>query len=282
MSLSLKVITRGSAVISPDDPAGPIAAPDALGRLLRSSRPDFAAVVARVRVLGDAAVPILLDALATASDRSTRRDLLRILASLGPAVGAATMARLRRGGEWYVQRNLLALIGMLPAIPDMSVVARLADHGDPRVRQQAIRLLLRDPATRDQAVCQALAAPDERSLRLGLTAARERCPPEAVDQLIAMAKDEAMPLRAQAVHALASAETAKALDGLWDLAVERGGWLSRERVRPSSPVVLAALAVLAERWPTVPRVRRLLLQAARHPSSGIRAVLRSHALEKSA
>ncbi|HET7296402.1 MAG TPA: hypothetical protein VFI66_04630, partial [Gemmatimonadales bacterium] len=93
-----------------------IATPDVIRRLVAREPVDFRMLDRLVPRAGVAAAVPLLDALATAESRGTRRGLLGHLARLGAAVGPIAVERLD-DPRWYVTRNLLALLEELPAVP---------------------------------------------------------------------------------------------------------------------------------------------------------------------
>ena len=208
-------------------------------------------VEALARVIPDcgiAAAPAVLDALANAKERRVRARLLDLLGRFGAPLGPELLARIP-GAPWYVQRNLLKLLGMLPELPpEFSPSACLA-HADARVRHEGLKILLADPANRDEALELALRASDEPTLRLGLTAAAERCPHELGLELVARLRrgDLIQPLRPLALRAVARIEDRSVLELLLSVAFPRR-WLGLRRLAPKSPEVLNALQGLAVHW----------------------------------
>ena len=173
---------------------------------------------------------------------------------------------------WYVQRNLLKLLSMLPALPrDFSPTAAVA-HADPRVRHEGFRLLLRDPMTRASAIVEALEAPDAATLRLGLVAAAEHCPPQAIALIVRLLRTDRLDreLAPLAVRALADHATPAVRDALIDLCLERRMPLLGRRLRARSPSLLAALASLAAHWRHDDRAAPVLALALKQRDPAVR------------
>jgi hypothetical protein len=249
-----------------------VATVDAVSRVVASEPVDFKLLERLAARVGLPAVPLLLDALATAQARGTRRGLLAQLARLGPAIGPIVVARL--GDErWYVTRNLLALLDELPALPEGFSPAPYTQHGDARVRWQAVKLQLRLPAERDAALVGALRDDDSRLVRLGLTMARERCPDAAVPLLVARVTDRALTtdLRVLAIRALGATGTPAALEALLRLTAGGRTLFGREKLAEKSPELLVALTALAIGWSREPRARAALARAAASSDREIRA-----------
>lgn len=201
--------------------------------------------------VGDAAAAPLLDALATAETRGTRRGLLSQLARMGAAIGPLVVSRLD-DERWYVTRNLLALLEGLPALPDGFSPARFTLHPDARVRWQAVKLQLKQPGERDAALVAALRDPDPRTLRLalGLVVALQQLPDAAAALLVNRATDRtlAADLRVLAIRALGYTSAPAALDALLRLTAAGRTLFGRNKLPPKSPELLVALAALAAGW----------------------------------
>ncbi len=245
-------------------------------RHLLARRPiDFDALRTLADALWEEAAAPMLDTLAGEEDRTVRHRLLEMLVGLGPAVGPQVVERLTTTAEWYVLRNMLLLLGSLPEVPPSFTAAPFYRHEDGRVRFEALKLLIHEPAGRDRAICDALVSPDERTLRIALAAAIERCPAPAVPLLVRKSGDAGLDpsLQLLVARALAQAASPAALDCLVGLSVTRRRWFRRERLAPGSPVLLAALAGLAGRWRRSPRAARVLAWAAASPDPEIRAVV---------
>src|SRR5256886_819227 len=111
---------------------------------------DFKLLERLVPLVGTAAAPPLLDALAAAESRGARRGLLAQLAKMGAEIGPFVVARLD-DSRWYVTRNLLALLDRLGPPPAGFSAAPYMRHTDARVRWQAVKLQLKLPAQPDDA-----------------------------------------------------------------------------------------------------------------------------------
>jgi hypothetical protein len=247
---------------------------DELRRLLLQEEPDPALVDRLLRRLGlDAAEP-LLDALAEADSRPTRRRLLTWLAQLGPAVGPMILARLD-SPHWYVLRNMLVLLGGIEPWPEGFTPAAYLIHADARVRREALKLALRVPELRDEGICTGLADGDDLVRRTALAAALDGCPIAAAPLLIYQleSRGQAPDVRVQIVRVLGTIPTPATRDCLIRRALARRRWLPGRRLAPKSPEMVAAIAGLATRWPDDPAARDVLRLAAKSADPEIRAAL---------
>ncbi len=250
-----------------------IETPDSVRQLLDDPSPDLEVLDLLVARMGIKAAEPLLDLLAATESLRTRRELFARLASMGPELGPAVVRRLR-DERWFVKRNMLALMGELPEWPRQWTPSDQSEHPHPAVRREALKLMLREERSRDLAVCALLKEDDSRALSLGLAAALEDTPPEAVPLLVPIAQDESLTkdLRVSAVRALGTGQGTVAREALLSLASSRRGWLARlfgrRRVAQKSPVVLEALNALA--GSADPRAERLLSRAARSSDPVIR------------
>jgi hypothetical protein len=177
-----------------------------------------------------------------------------------------------------VQRNLLLLLGRLPDWPEGFTPEPYAHHADPRVRREAYALLLPHPRTRDEAICHAVADLDERIVRAGLTAASEHgCPRDAIPVLTTRLTAHTLDgmLGVLAVKVLSPVRTGPVFNCLAaaTLAPKRR-FQFRRRLSPKTPVMLAALSVLATTWAAEPAAQRLLALAAKESDLEIQAALR--------
>jgi len=249
-----------------------VATVDVVARVVASEPVDFKLLERLVARVGLPAAPLLLDALATAQARGTRRGLLAQLARFGLPLGPLVVARLA-DERWYVTRNLLALLDELAALPEGFSPAAYTQHGDARVRWQAVKLQLRLPAQRDAALVGALRDRDARLVRLGLTMARERCPDAAVPLLVARVSDRSLTtdLRVLAIRALGATGAAAALETLLRLTAGGRTLFGREKLAEKSPELLVALTALASGWSREPRARAALARAAASSDREIRA-----------
>jgi HEAT repeat protein len=247
-----------------------VATPARLRLELSAPQLDFATIDSLVGHLGALAIDPLLDLLEQASDRSVRARTLRVLVAIGPPVAPVAAARLK-DAPWFVQRNLLALLRMLKVWPAGFSAVTYARHPDIRLRREAFKLLLEFPEHRASAIMHGLGDENPEIVTLVLRAAVDGCPPEALRSLERFLADRRRPaeLRAIAVLAVGRANGPNTLAQLLDLAGTPRhffGW----RIEAKSPVVLAAVSVLARNWGGHPQVLSLLREARDHDDPEIR------------
>jgi hypothetical protein len=237
--------------------------PETLRRLLASEPVDFATADRVVTRLGVRAADPLLDALADAEVRATRRALLDRIKRLGPVLGPSLTARLS-DERWYVQRNLLSVLDELPQLPDGFSVLPWVSHHDPRVRLEAFKIGAKAPEERDRVITQALSDSEHRLVRLALIAAVQGVPRSALPGIIALATDRqtAPDLRQQAIRVLGVARAPEALEELLKLVDGGRTLLGRRKLLPRSRELVAAVTALATGWRTEPRALELLALAA--------------------
>jgi len=235
---------------------------------------DFVLVDRVVEQLGFEAVNPLLDALAVTENRAVRRALLDRLAVLPGDIGPLLVPRLE-DKRWYVRRNLLQLLARLPKLPEGFSPADYASDADPRVRRESVRLQLSSETELALGVANALSDSDEQTVRRGLQAAQEHpdCLSAVLSYVIALALDARAPtgVRVPALRCLGSSTAPEALETL--LRFTEGGrtLFRRPRLPPTSPELVAALAVLAQRWPSDPRAQAVLTRAAQSSDPMVRA-----------
>jgi hypothetical protein len=251
-----------------------VATPARLRVELSAPKLDFSTIESLVACLGSRAVDPLLDVLEQRADRSARARTLRLLTSIGPPVAAAAAARLK-DAPWFVQRNLLVLLRTLKVWPPGFSAVTYARHPELRLRREAYKLLLEFPEHRASAIVHGLSDEHPEIVTLVLRAAVDGCPPEALRSVERFIADWRRPseLRAIAVRALGPAGGTQSLARLLDLAGSRRhffGW----RIEAKSPVVLAAVSVLARYWGAHPHVRALLKEARDHEDPEIRLAAR--------
>lgn len=243
---------------------GRVATVDVVRRIANREPVDFKTLERVVPLVGPPAAAPLLDVLATAESRGTRRGLLAQLVKMGTAIAPTVIARLE-DPRWYVTRNLLTLLEEIGVPPGFSAV-RFMHHADARVRLQAVKLQLKLPEGRDEALSVGLADQDPRTLRLalGLAVALQRSPDSAVPLLISRATDRALPtdLRVLAIRALGHTSTPAALETLLQLTSAGRTLFGREKLPPKSPELLVALAALVTGWQQNGRARARLARAA--------------------
>jgi hypothetical protein len=250
-----------------------IATAAAVQRIVAREPIDFRVLERLVPLVGTAAAPPLLDALAVAESRGARRGLLAQLAKMGAEIAPVVVARLD-DSRWYVTRNLLALLEELGSPPAGFSAAPYMRHADARVRLQAVKLQLKRPDERDEALIAGLRDQDPRTLRLalGLAVALQGCPDAAVSLLVSRATDRtlASDLRALAVRCLAYTKAPAALETLLQITAGGRTLFGREKLPAKSPELLVALAALATGWRQDSRAGARLLIAAASPDADIR------------
>jgi hypothetical protein len=235
--------------------------PQLLERQLQAPEPDWPLIVRITNHAPAAAVGPLLDALGRLEDRSQRRRLLDLLATVGPTAETALLTRLP-GAPWYLARNILWTLGQLPTLAASEPVHEMMAHEDVRVRQEALKTLVRYPGTRVRAVTTALEGGEPVLVRTALSALEEDCPPQFVGPLLGLLADADDESRLQAIRLLANADNPLVIGPLLALVRKRGGLLRRWRLQSPTPVMLAAFVVLTQRWPSH-RPVVLLMQMAR-------------------
>jgi hypothetical protein len=262
-------------------PEGTIAAEELWGRavspgtlqwLLTSEPVDFATVDRLLPRLGVLAAEPLLDAMANAEVRATRRGLLDRLKRLGPMLGPSITAHLS-DERWYVQRNLLTLLEELPELPMGFSVLPWVSHGDPRIRLEAFKIGLKSRDERDRVITQALGDTEHRVVRLALIAALQGVPATAVSHVIGIVnnKQGSPDLRLQAIRVLGLARTPESFDVLLSLVDGGRTLMGRRKLLPRSREMVAALTALASGWGAEPRAMELLARAAVSDDPVVRA-----------
>jgi len=250
-----------------------IATAAAVQRIVAREPVDFKLLERLVPLVGTAAAPPLLDALAVAESRGARRGLLAQLAKMGAEIAPLVVARLD-DSRWYVTRNLLALLEELGPPPAGFSAAPYMRHVDARVRWQAVKLQLKRPDERDEALVTGLRDQDPRTLRLALSiaVALQACPDAAVPLLVNRATDRTLPgdLRVLAVRCLGYTRAPVALETLLQITAGGRTLFGRERLAAKSPELLVALAALATGWRRDLRAGARLLIAASSPDGEIR------------
>jgi hypothetical protein len=216
---------------------------------------------------------VLLDALITSENRSTRRKLLDRLPRTALDVGGLIVARLD-DERWYVQRNLLVLLQRLGRIPAGFSPMRWTEHPDARVRHEAIQLQLTLPGQRDLAVRASLQDVDSRIVRLGLLAVPHECSSELTPLVLNAVLNPKIveEVRVIAAHALGRSRDRRALDALLNL-VDGGRTLrGKPRLAPATPLCLAALRALLDGWTKHPQSSAMLALASGSSDPEVRKV----------
>lgn len=223
--------------------------------------------------LGTTEAGTLLDLLCESDSLATRKRIFTRLTELGPRI-ADEVARRTRDERWFARRNMLAVMGEIDPWPRKWNPAEFAGDPHPAVRREAFKLMLRSPGHRDRALCGLLEDTDRRARSLGLAAATESCPPEAIHLLTNIAEDESNPTdqRGMAIRGLGRSGDPVALSSLLGLA-RRGSGLAPNRLGPKGPIVLAALQALATFEGDASAAKKLLVKAARSHDPDILAAL---------
>ena len=209
--------------------------------------------------LSIAGYTVLIDALGTSNNRTTRRKLLDRLAQANLDIAPLVAARLD-DERWYVQRNMLVLLQRLQRVPAGFSARRWTRHPDLRVRHQAIRLQLTMPAEREAALAAALEDGDERITREGLVAFQDECPRPLVPLVarVALSSRVIEELRVKAVRVLAASRDQIALEALLQIVDGGKSVLGKPRLAPRTPAVHAALRALSVAWSSNARAAEML------------------------
>ena len=247
--------------------------PDRLRALVDAPEPNLETLERVLAGIGPDDAGVLLDLLTESDSLATRKRLFNRLVELAPSIGPEIVRRL--GDErWFARRNMLALLGEMPRWPPKWNPASHADDPNPVVRREVFKLMLKRPDHRDRAVCGLLADPDRKARSLGLAAAVESCPPEAVELLADIVGDGRVSpeLRLMGVRALGRTGDVRAVAPLIEL-VRKGPGLGRYKLADKSPILIAALQALS----TIPEgtvdSRKLVARAARSSDPDIRAAV---------
>ncbi len=174
---------------------------------------------------------------------------------------------------WYLARNILSVLSHFPAITRLEPIFDAFVHPELRVRQEALRVLVRQPGARHRAITEALESGEESLGRIALAAIGGKCPPALIAPVLAVLAVPNDELRLQAIRAVAESQNPLVVPQLLNLVRARRGLFRRQRLLPRSPAMLAALEVLARRWPNHRPVLAALQLAARSSDGDIRAAI---------
>jgi len=263
-----------------DELWGRAVSPETLHWLLATEPVDFATVDRVLPRLGERAADPLLDALASAQERATRRGLLDRLKRLGPVLGPSITARLA-DERWYVQRNLLTVLEELPQLPAGFSVLPWLSHADPRVRLETFKIVVQAPLDLDRVITQALGDSGHRVTRIALIASLQGVPPLALARIIGIAtsRQGTQDLRLLAIRVLGAARTPEAFEELVKLVDGGRTLLGKRKLLPRSRELVAAIAALATGWRAHPRTLELLALAAVSDDADVRAATDPEAAE---
>jgi hypothetical protein len=251
-----------------------LASPARVRQLLDDEVVDFEAADLLLNEMGLGAARILIDKLVESPSRVTRRGILDRLAAMGPALGPILVERLR-DPRWFVQRNMLGLLRETKYPLDNVPLEAFLRHGDPRVRREALQLRMKHEPGRAEALRLALEDGDPHTVRLGLLAARDDCPPPILPVLVKRLADPTFPsfLRVPAIRLFQGARNVVALEALLRLAGGPRRLFGGARLAPKTPEMLAALGVLADTWDGDQRAGELVELAGRSKDPEIRGAV---------
>ncbi len=249
-----------------------ITSPEHLRRILSADDVDAEALAELVSRGGHTTIDPLLDALADSSSRSVRRKVFDTLKALKDESAAELFVARLDDSRWFMLRNILALIHESGVTPAGFSVAPFMEHADDRVRREAFPLAMKEAGFRERALAAALAAEDDRMVRMALLELRTSLPETLVPTLVkrVLTADRSGDLKAIAARLLASTGSKLALDAMLGLVVTGKNFVGRRKLAPSSPEVIATLQALAAGWPTEPRVKKVLAAARRSKDEDIR------------
>jgi hypothetical protein len=235
---------------------------------------DVASLDALLPSLPAEGYDVLIDTVIASDDRLKRRQLLERLALARIDILPRLAAHLN-DERWFVQRNMLWLMERIGRVPDDYDAAEWMAHSDARVRLQAIRLHLSRPADRDAALAAALGDVDPRIRAAGCLALQSGYTASLLPDVLRIAEaDEDEDLRALAVRMLGRSPEPIALRALLERVDGGRSWTGRAKLAPRSPIVLSALAALADGWSHDPRAAAALTVGARSSDPDIAAAAR--------
>jgi hypothetical protein len=249
--------------------------PAAVEALVANEPLDAESLDEMLPFLSLAGYEVLVEALGTSNNRTTRRKLLDRLAQAGLDIAPIIAARLH-DERWYVQRNMLLLLQKLQRVPRGFSAKKWTRHADVRVRHQAIRLQLTMPQEREAALAAALEDGDERITREGLMAFEGECP-KALAPLVARVATNAQAaetLRVKAVQVLGTSRELIGLETLLKLVDGGRSVLGKPRLAPRTPLVEAALRGLSVIWASDARAAEMLALSGASPQANIRPAAR--------
>lgn len=245
-------------------------------KLLTSGKVDAGSLRTLIEQMGSSAVDPLLDVLADSDSRSVRRLVFDALTGMGPFVAQRAVDRLQ-DGRWFVLRNMLSLLQRLDHLPDDFDPQKFLEHDDPRIRREAMPLALRRAGMRDRVLVRALADEDERMVRMALLEIQDRIPDPVLSTLVnrvVRAEQRGGEIRALGARVLGRTRSPLAMKALMELAASGKTLFGKVRIESPSPVVLAALRSLAERWSDNEEVKVLLEAASRSKDPDTRGAVR--------
>lgn len=241
-----------------------LGSPTQLRRILADERVGVDAIARILDHLGPDAAPHLIDRLLANGNDRVRSVIADRVFRMGPAAAFELARRLDSAGP-AERRQLLGLLADLPVLPEGLSVQSYLQATDPLIRREAYRLMLRRPESRDDALHAALADDDERVVMVAIDSGATRLPRQSLTRVMVLLNSpkRSADLRAAAVELLVQFDVPSIREWLLANLVTRRGWFRRRRLAPKSPLVLAKLRVLANRWSGSPPVEKVLQMARR-------------------
>ncbi len=238
--------------------------PGQLRRVLADERIGPDAVARILDHLGPEAAPLLIDRLLAAGADRVRSLIADRVFRMGPAA-AFELARRLESASPTDRRQLLGFLADLPELPEGLSVQGYLQAPDPLIRREAYRFMFRRPEAHDDALHAALADDDERVVRLAIDAGATRLPRQSLTRLMVLLNSpkRSADLRAAAVELLVQFDVPSIREWLLANLITRRGWFRRSKLAPKSPLVVAKLRVLANRWSGSPPVEKVLELARR-------------------
>lgn len=241
-----------------DEAPAPDAAVDAIWRHIESAEhvrrvlttdPVDAGSLDRIlqRLPLDTMISLLLDRISESASRTTRMALFLRLKAIGLPVTPLAMERLC-DPRWYVLRNMLLLLNEIRAWPASFRALPYARHEHATVRREALQLAVQIAAEQEEAISYALADTDERTMRIGVNAARDAgLPAAALPAVLERLTDPELSadVVASLLRLLARHGTPDVVDLLLSFVTQGRRLLGGARLAATSPEMLAALSSLA-------------------------------------
>lgn len=179
-----------------------------------------ASVIQRlIESLGAAATRNLLESLAAENNRSRRRRLFDLVASLGPRIVDEAIPFLN-DTRWFVVRNMIVLLRTVQDRSSLPQIRKIADHPDLRVRLEAIKTLLAFDASVPAGLLEkAIKDPDPKLAETAIGLVGSYGIKEAVGPLLEIVAGNDIfgvrrPLRVRAIKALGELADPRALPEL--------------------------------------------------------------------
>jgi hypothetical protein len=172
-----------------------------------------------LQALGAAAMRNLMMALAEEDNRSRRRRLFDLVASLGPSIVTEAIPFLS-DSRWYVVRNVIVLLRTVNDRSSLPEIRRIAGHEDLRVRLEAIKTLVAfDSVVPTELLEKAIGDPDPKLAETAIKLVGSYGIREAVDPLLKITAGNdifrrRLALRVHALRALGELGQPRALSEL--------------------------------------------------------------------